>query len=399
MQVVDTEISKIVPYENNPRAHSEEQINRIASSIAEFGFNQPIVVDENNIVLVGHGRLEAAKKIGRTQVPTIRLSNLTEAQKKAYRIIDNKLQNDSTWQMEDLNLELSTLEELGFDLDLYGLDDLKIEVEPEVTEDDFEPSETIQTNIKLGDLIELGAHRVLCGDSTSAEDVFTAFAEKQYSLVLTDPPYNVAQDTKLFGQDVSKSLSDLASCDWDCNFVPEVFLNTIKKYLAPDSWLYVFTSHRLFGSIVDWMNRERGHANFCIWCKPNPMPSLAKNTWTFGAELCAFSKKGRPIFNYPSGEHCLNWWPLNKISDGSHPTQKPIKVMAHIIKYCSKESDMVLDPFLGSGTTLIACEQLGRICYGMEIEPKYCQVIVDRYRNYCLANNKEPVIKINGVLV
>lgn len=194
MKVEERPIDSIIPYENNPREHSEEQVNRIANSIAEFGFNQPIVVDENNIILVGHGRLEAAKKLGHKTAPVVKKEKLTEAQKKAYRIIDNKLQNDSTWALELLDIELDSLEELGFDLESYGLDDLLDDKEIEIEEEPLVECENKETLIKLGDVIEIGPHKVVCGDSTDEAIARKLLNGRTPALMVTDPPYGVNYD-------------------------------------------------------------------------------------------------------------------------------------------------------------------------------------------------------------
>jgi len=173
MQIKNVPIKEIIPYERNNRVHSEQQIDRIANSIHDFGFNQPIVVDEANVILVGHGRLFASLKLGLREVPVYKLGGLTPAQKKAYRILDNKLQNDSTWNIDNLPLELQELRELGFDFERFGLEELEagIEDDPEPEQDEFESAEGMNTDIKRGDLIELGPHRLLCGDSLSKDDV------------------------------------------------------------------------------------------------------------------------------------------------------------------------------------------------------------------------------------
>lgn len=185
-------LSSIKPYDKNNRKHNETQVERIAKSIKEFGFNQPIVVDEDNTILVGHGRLEASIKLRLKEVPVLKLKGLKESQKKAYRILDNKLQNDSEWDFDNVNLELDFLEDDGFDLKEWGLDELRLGGEDdEVVEDEFEESEQTEIYIKLGDLIELGRHRVLCGDSTKSEDLQQLFNGKVADLILTDPPYGV----------------------------------------------------------------------------------------------------------------------------------------------------------------------------------------------------------------
>jgi DNA modification methylase len=394
MNIVNVPIDLIKENPENPRQIGEKEFRKLVESIKKFPQMlsiRPIVVNDAMIVLGGNMRLKACKEAGLKEIPIIKADDLTPEQQKEFIIKDNVGFGSWDWDKlaNDFNLE---------ELSEWGLEVL-IDDKKEVQEDDFDVEGNLHQDpiIKLGDLIEIGSHRVLCGDNSNRENLELLMEKSKTVLLLTDPPYNVAQETELYGKDVSKSLKGLSEAEWDFDFKPSEFLDIIKDFLASDSWLYVFTSHQLFGEIVDWMNKERGHAGFCIWCKPNPMPSLAKNTWTFGAELCPFSKQGRPVFNYPDGEHCLNWWNVPKKSDGTHPTQKTIEVISNIIYRCSSKLDLVLDPFLGSGTTLIACEQLDRICYGIELNPKYCDVIVKRYKQYCIENNKEFTCKINDV--
>lgn len=400
MQVETVAIDTLVPYDLNNRKHSAEQVERIARSIKEFGFNQPIVIDEDSVILVGHGRLLAAEKLGLKEVPVLQLHNLSEKSKRAYRILDNKLQNDSEWDFGSLSVELDFLESQGVDLEGWGLDDLKSmfpEPEIEVVEDEGAGEVPEETYIKRGDLIELGRHRVMCGDSSADFDIESLMGDKKAPLTLTDPPYNIAGENEVFAADVSASMKALKDSSWDLDFVPSKFLSATERTRSPDSWLYVFTSHHLFGAVVDWVKENRNQSGFIAWCKPNPMPSLMKKAWTSSTELAVFSKIGAPVFHFPEAGHALNWIKLEKSSDGTHPTQKPIALFAEIVKRSSDVGDLVADWFLGSGTTLIACEQLNRTCYGMEISPNYCQVIIERYKKFCEKEGKAFECKINGV--
>ncbi len=392
-------IDEITPYPQNNRTHPAQQIQRIADSIKEFGFNQPIVIDESNVVLVGHGRLLAAQKLGLKKVPIERVAKLSEAQKRAYRILDNKLQNDSDWDFAALEYEIAALKGADFDLEKWGLDELLPEPEIEVTEDGGPGELPDQPYIKLGDLIELGDHRLLCGDATSAEAAASVTLGKLADLVFIDPPYNIGGNLKTGyqGTTAEKAQGQLRSCGWDNDFDPRKALAAIHPLMAPASSIYVCMSHFTAPAIWEFMREAFDFYGFCVWCKTNPMPSLHKRHWTFGVELIAYATQGDHKFNFPADTHALNWWDVkNERHSTDHPTQKPVAIPARAIKHSSAPGDLVLDFFLGSGTTLIACEKLDRICYGMEIDPAYCQVIIERYQNHCKESGKDFVCRING---
>ncbi len=400
MQIEKVDIQTVIPYEFNNRKHNETQINRIANSIKEFGYNQPIVVDEDNIILVGHGRLHASLKIKLKEVPIVRKIGLTDSQKKAYRILDNKLQNDSEWDFDNVNLELDFLEDDGFDLKEWGLDELRLGGEDdEVVEDDFEETEQTEIYIKLGDLIELGRHRVLCGDSTNSEHVEKLLNGHVPTIMVTDPPYGVSLDQswrdealgdKKLGKGNKNKVSNDDRADWK-----EAYLN-FKGDVA-----YVWHRDRyakLFAQTLEDSGFEI--CQQLIWNKS--VMVMGRCDYHFKHEPCWYVvRKGKnhnwigdrsqtTVIEAASPNHIMSG---SKEDRTSHPTQKPVECMAYLIR---NHSGNVYDPFLGSGTTLIACEQLNRTCYGMEIEPKYCQVIINRYYKYCKDNKKPFVCKING---
>lgn len=395
-------LSSIKPYDKNNRKHNETQVERIAKSIKEFGFNQPIVVDEDNTILVGHGRLEASIKLRLKEVPVLKLKGLKESQKKAYRILDNKLQNDSEWDFDNVNLELDFLEDDGFDLKEWGLDELRLGGEDdEVVEDEFEESEQTEIYIKLGDLIELGRHRVLCGDSTKSEDLQQLFNGKVADLILTDPPYGVNHigGTK----DPRRPTHRTGGVVTNDNLGEEGTYNLVHSSLDLQSdnskkgaVAYIASPP---GTLLPYFIKAMG-TNFIF------RHSLAwvKNAFVFGgcdyhyrhemilygwkddgAHYFTEDRKQDSVFEFDRGDKQI-----------AHPTSKPLGLFGKLISNSSKANEIVSDPFLGSGTTLIACEQLNRTCYGIEIEPKYCQVIIDRYHKYCEDNNKKFDCKING---
>lgn len=424
MQITQVKLDAIIPYAFNNRTHPEEQINRIANSISEFGFNQPLVLDDKNTILVGHGRFLAAKKLGLVQVPCYALKGLNETKKKAYRILDNKLQNDSSWEFDNLKIELDLLETEGFELEPWGLDSLKDlypEVDPEVIDDGGAGELPEDPFIKRGDLIELGKHRVLCGDSISAEDVKYLLDGKAAELLFTSPPYS---DMREYG-----------GGDMSIAYISD-FIKTFSKYTQ--YLIFNLGIQRKDHSIVQYWNDYIDKAisqnmlflAWNVWWKNNI--SIGQQTaftpieheWVFifGRD---FKDINRTIDRKTSGklaDSILRRQPdgtlrrtgcglqMAKKEMGSvfqsnaeigvirkeHPATFPIEFPSEYIKAITNQNDIVIDPFLGSGTTLIACEQLNRICYGMEIGPKYCQVIINRYFKYCKENNKVFSCKVNG---
>jgi len=404
MEIKQVDIGKLIPYEFNNRNHPEEQVNRIANSISEFGFNQPIVIDEDNIILVGHGRYAAAKKLGLDKVPVLKKTGLSDTQKKAYRILDNKLQNDSTWSFDNLELELGFLEDNGFELEPWGLDELRDlfdQEEPEVEDDEFDESEceNDETFIKLGDLIELGAHRVLCGDSR--EQIAELLDGKIADLIVSDPPYGVnhiggtkdpRRETHRSGGVITNDdLGDEGTYDLIKTALDSCAENAKKgcaAYIAcpPGTLLPFFikamASNFIFKHSLVWVK----HAFVFGRCDYHYRHELILYGWKDdGAHYFCDKRNLDTVFEYDRGDKKIE-----------HPTSKPLDLFANFISNSSKTSELVLDPFLGSGTTLIAADQLNRICYGMEISPKYCHVIIERYKKHCEKTGKKFKCKING---
>lgn len=223
----------------------------------------------------------------------------------------------------------------------------------------------------------------MCGDSTSPEDVERLMDGAKADLVFTDPPYNIASDSKNFASDCSKAMEDLSRSDWDKGFDILPALDNIVSAIAKDASVYVCTSHFLAGEIWAHMKGWADHYSYCIWSKPNPMPSLAKRHWTWNTEIICYATRGKHTFNFPNEGHALSTWTINKKNgETGHPTEKPVAVPANAIEHSSKPGDICLDLFGGSGSTLIACEQTGRKCYMMELDPHYVDVIIQRWENF-----------------
>lgn len=253
----------------------------------------------------------------------------------------------------------------------------------QIEEDEFEEDLPEEPKAKPGDLYQLGDHRLICGDSTDINVIDRLMDGQKADMVFTDPPYNVASDSKNFAADVSKAMDKLSKSEWDMNFDINSALDPIYTALAEDVTVYICTSHFLAGKIWDWMKTFANHDSYCIWSKPNPMPSLSKRHWTWNTEIICYATRGKHIFNFPKEGHALSTWTINKKNgETGHPTEKPVEVAAMAISHSSKADNIVFDAFGGSGSTLMACEQLGRKCYMAELDPKYIDVIIARWEKY-----------------
>lgn len=382
-------VTKLRPYAKNARTHSDEQIAQIAASIEEFGFTNPILVDTEDGIIAGHGRLEAAKKLNLEQVPVIVLDNLSDAQRRAYIIADNKLALNAGWDLATLSKEIEQLQAEEFDLELLGFSDDELadllpeteQAEPQGDADEV-PEAAAEPKVVRGEVYILGKHRLMCGDSTSIDDVEKLMDGAKADMVFTDPPYNHASDDAGIAAAVSKAHENLMNSDWDRNFSFLDVAGSITYAIKENAAVYVCTSHHLVGEILKWMKETAKFHGLCIWHKPNPMPSLMKRHWTWAHELVCYATFGKHTFNFPLEGHAPSVWSFTKKSDGSHPTQKPVEVCIHAIGHSSKDNDLVLDLFGGSGTTLVSCEQIGRRCRMMELDPKYCGVILDRWQKF-----------------
>lgn len=383
-------IARLKPYAKNARTHSKEQVEQIANSIKEFGFNNPILVDSSDGIVAGHGRILGAQKLGLKEVPVIILDHLSDAQRRAYILADNKLAENAGWDEDLLRDELLQLQTEEFDLSVIGFSDdelLELEVteEPERNENEDEVPQERSTQIKRGDLFQLGVHRLLCGDATSVVDVEKLMDGKKADMVFTDPPYNLGghMNTEMYSGTSLKSHVELSKATWDNEFDIKPIVKNLLIVLSDNASMYICTSHFLAGDIWAETKTTMDRIGWCIWEKPNPTPSMQKRHWTWSAELICYATKGKHIFNFPSTGHASNVWTFNKEAHTEkHPTQKPISIPEHAIIHSSNRGQIILDLFGGSGSTLIACEKTNRKCFMMEIDPQYCQVIIDRFEKY-----------------
>lgn len=405
MEIIHKNPKDLINYDKNNKKHSSKQVDLIANSIQQFGFNQPIVIDKNNVIIVGHGRIMASLKLDLPEVPCLIKEDLTEAQIRAYRVADNKLSDMAEWDEANLITEIELLKADGFDLTSVGLDDftsVKKNDDPEVPEDEFEPKDQKEIFIELGDVIELGQHRLICGDSTEDEVYQKLFAEQKADLIVTDPPYGVSYaDKNKFlnkldnGHRIQKEIANDHIKGNDLFvFFSDVFL-TADQYLSDKASYYLFSASgnemmvMMLAIDTIWQLKHQ-----LIWVKNNHV--LGMSDYSYKHEPILYGWRKDKTHNFYGGFQTSTFDFAKPNKNDLHPTMKPIPLIAQLISNSSKEGDIVLDTFLGSGTALIACESLKRKCYGIEIDPKYCQVIIDRYVSYCEKNNKPAEIFING---
>lgn len=379
MQYYLADVSELIPYVRNARTHSEAQVSQIAASIREFGFLSPILVAEDNTILAGHGRLAAALKLGLKKVPCVKENHLTETQKRAYIIADNKLSLNAGWDNELLAVELSELEGADFNLDLLGFDEAELssifDADKDVSDDDFDVEKELEEPCfsKTGDMWTLGKHRIICGDATKLETYKTLLENTKVNLVVTDPPYNVNYEGA-----AGKIKNDNMEDDKFYQFLFNSFVN-MEQAMADDASIYVFHAD------TEGLNFRKAFqdAGFylsgcCIWKKPSLVLGRSPYQWQHEPCLYGWKKKGK--HKWYAGRKETSVWEFEKSKkNADHPTMKPIALLAYPIKNSSMTNSLVLDPFAGSGSTLIACEQTGRICYAIELDEKYCDVIVKRY--------------------
>lgn len=368
MQIVMKNINELIPYVNNARKN-DHAVDAVASSIKNYGFKQPIVIDSQGEVVAGHTRLKAAKKLNMEQVPCIIADDLTPAQIKAYRIADNKVAELSEWDMELLKVELKDIE--GFTG--FEVDELENLFEEEAKEENFDVEEALNEIIepitKRGYIYKLGNHRLLCGDSTNEEDVARLMNGQKADMVFTDPPYGYSYQSNF-----QKNFSMLKNDDQILNFIPVLY-----KFMDNNSCVFLCGSHQTIDQWKQIVEKYFTYKNLIVW---------KKNSWSMGDldgsfagqhELIIFAHKGRITIN---GERSRDIWEFDREPPKVHPTQKPIDLINFALEKTTKKEDKILDLFGGSGSTLIACEQTKRNCFMMELDEKYCDVIVKRWEDY-----------------
>jgi len=400
IQIERWPVERLIPYARNPRTHTDEQVAQIAASIAEFGWTNPVLVGADSIVIAGHARLMAARKLALAEVPVIVLDHLTEAQRRALVIADNKLSLNAGWNEDMLRVEIDALREVDFDLDVLGFDDQELEAlladEPTDgaggTDEDAAP-EAPETPVTVpGDVWILGEHRLLCGDATQIDAVEMVLAGGRADMVFTDPPYNVnygaTMKDKLRGKKRKIANDNLG--DGFEQFLRDVCTNLLA---VTKGAIYICMSSSELHTLNRAFTEAGGHwSTFVIW---------AKNTFTMGRS--DYQRQYEPIL-YGWKEGVAHYWcgardqgdvwlVKKPVSNDLHPTMKPVELVERAVRNSSKTRDTVLDPFGGSGSTLIACEKAGRQARLIELEPRYCDVIVRRWEEF---SGKQAVLESDG---
>ena len=385
MDVRNISVKDLIPYERNTKKHDKTQINNVAESIKQYGFVQPIVIDKNNVVVIGHCRLLAAKQLKMKEVPCVCVDDLTEEQVKALRIVDNK-SNESEWDFDILPDELAEIDLSNFSFD-FGIEDE--EEETEIVEDEApEVDEDAEPITKLGDIWQLGRHRLMCGDSTDKETVELLMDGKKADMVFTDPPYGVSYTGGLQFKNgtVEKNNREMIKND-DVDIYEDVF-RILSQF--SNGACYVWFADTKAATLYNAAEKYGEIHALIIWVKNGGYGALNAN-YKQKHEPCLYWKPKNAKLNFCGATTETTVWEVNK--DGVneyHPTQKPVALPAKAIS--NHDVETVLDLFGGSGSTLIACEQLDRTCYMMELDEKYCDVIIKRWENL----TGEKAVLING---
>ena len=403
-------ISELIPYANNARTHSPAQIELLRRSLREFGFVAPVLIDGAGNVIAGHGRIEAAKAEGIEEAPCVLVEHLTDAQRRAYILADNRLAELSTWDDVVRDAELLRLRGEGVDLTLTGFEDGEISVEDEadvdpadIHEDSFDEAPPDEPFTRPGQLWQLGRHRLLCGDTTALPQVHLCVGEGQRAdMVFTDPPYGIAIGDKnkfldQMGGESGRCKDNIAGATLSESELYELLksaFTNVREATAPDACYYVTSPQGGSMGLMMMMMRDAGLPvrHVLMW---------RKNAPTFSVGRLDYDYQHEPIFytwteshhNYRGGQCRSTVWDFPKPrASRLHPTMKPVELVANAILDGTKPGMTVLDPFGGSGTTLIACEQTGRSCRMMEIDPKYCDVIIRRWEEF----TGEKAVLLNG---
>lgn len=380
-------LSDLIPWERNPRTIKNAQAERLVDSVETFGQVETLAIGPNQELYNGHQRVSVlAGQYGMDYEVDVRVASreLTERERQQLTVY---LHRGATGEFDmgalldwDINDDLINW---GFDAEELNID---FGEEPTTAGTDTEPQVSKadelqkQWNTQLGQMWALGEHRIICGDCTDAAIVERLMGGEKADIVFTDPPYNLGSENDLIAANVSKAMDGLKSADWDRNFDLLPALESIP--LAENVTAYVCTSHHLASIVWGWMATWADHHNWCVWSKPNPMPSLMKRHWTWNAELIPYATRGKHTFNFPEDGHALCVWTFSKHKETDHPTEKPIEVPSHAIAHSSAKGAIVYDGFSGSGTTLIASQNLGRKCRAIELSPAYVAVALQRFLDH-----------------
>lgn len=385
MNIKSMKLEELKEYSNNPRLN-DEAVEYVAKSIEEFGFKVPIIVDKDNVIVAGHTRKKAATRLGLKEVPVIVADDLNADQIKAFRLADNKVAEYSEWDMDLLMIELNDIE---FEMEDFGFDDAEIEDIEEAEEDDFEVEVPEEPKSKLGQIYQLGKHRLMCGDSTKQEDVDELMDGKKVDLFITDPPYNVSYTGKT-KEMLTIENDEMADEDFR-QFLVDAF-KTADEVMKPGSAFYIWHAdlegYNFRGACkdIDWQVRQ-----CLIWVKNSMV--MGRQDYHWKHEPCLYGWKPGAAHKWEADRKQTTVLEFDRPNKNlEHPTMKPIPLFDYQIKNNTVKGDNVLDLFGGSGTTLIACEQSGRESYTMELDPKYVDVIIKRWEEY----TRKKAVLVNG---
>lgn len=375
MNVKEINIKDIRPYEKNPRKNNSA-VAYVAESIKQFGFKVPIIIDKNNIIVAGHTRYKAAKKLGINTVPVIIADDLTDEQIKAFRLADNKVAEQAEWDIDLLNEELEEI----FDIDMTDFGFEVLEEEKEVEEDGYEPVKPKEPVTQKGDIWKMGGHVLLCGDSTCTTDVEKLMQGEKADMCFTDPPYGYEYQSN--ARNKSKKFDVIENDDKILDFFPNI-------QLVCNGFVFVCTTWKVLDKWLPLFKKYHELTNMIIWNKGGGGIGDLKHTFSTDYEVILCASNGKEL----TGKRIGSVWTIKKDSSSSyvHPTQKPVKLSEFAIRNTTERGDIVLDLFGGSGSTLIACEQMERKCRIMEYDPAYCDVIVDRWEK--LTGNKAELVR------
>lgn len=402
-------VDELIPYINNSRTHSDEQVAQVAASINEFGFTNPILIDEDSSIIAGHGRLLAARQLGLTEVPTITLESLTEAQKKAYIIADNQLAANAGWDLDLLKLEVENLQELDFDIELLGFDDDFIDglLEPELgeglTDEDDVPEPPEDPITVEGDVWILGNHRLMCGDSTSIDAVEKLMDGQNADFCFTSPPYNAARGrgsktdrlggNGFYGDGYNDSKSPDEYIEFNSNIINTMAVVAGDNFTCCYNINYNKNSPSEYIDVIHAAKQSIPLVETIVWEKQMAI-SLQGDNLTRIFEFVFVLCKGKFKINKNRSECLKNLWKINNVG-ANHDIHKacfPIALVEEGIKNFAPHGATIIEPFGGSGTTMIAAEKLGCKSHLMELDPKYCDVIINRWQEF---TGKEAIIE-NG---
>ena len=375
MNVKEINIKDIRPYEKNPRKNNSA-VAYVAESIKQFGFKVPIIIDKNNVIVAGHTRYKAAKKLGINTVPVIIADDLTDEQIKAFRLADNKVAEQAEWDIDLLNEELEEI----FDIDMTDFGFEVLEEEKEVEEDGYEPVKPKEPVTQNGDIWKMGGHVLLCGDSTCTTDVEKLMQGEKADMCFTDPPYGYEYQSN--ARNKSKKFDVIENDDKILDFFPNI-------QLVCNGFVFVCTTWKVLDKWLPLFKKYHELTNMIIWNKGGGGIGDLKHTFSTDYEVILCASNGKEL----TGKRIGSVWTIKKDSSSSyvHPTQKPVKLSEFAIRNTTERGDIVLDLFGGSGSTLIACEQMERKCRIMEYDPAYCDVIVDRWEKF--TGNKAELVR------